>query len=408
MGVLTGLRRPRLGWLIGLVVLAGCGGGGSATSEPEPEIPASILDAHCGSAATCLAVGGQGQVWRTVDAGRSWQRQGRTALPATGVGVRMLDERRAYALTIAMQMLYTEDAGTTWALRGSVPLQQFTRMWVLDARTLIVTDLRAEAPSATVVSEDGGTRWRPLNAAGAVALDVGAAGQAWTLGYRVLTRELGLRSTELWIEDGPPGSGGFAVAAVLDGATAAVLRARVPIEPGPVRYNLFTSTDGGSDVQQSEVRWPEDLPAGVALYTMKLYPGGRGWAVFGVRRSFIGLQTVQSPLLLETVDGGRSWVRRGSVPGLAADDVIFGSFVDEGPPQFAYAVRPRGNEGPVGGTRLLDPITGSTQVVAAPTDRIPECSVTSPGGRLLFRVCQASNERLWASSTDGREWRTVP
>ena len=161
-------------------------------------------------------------------------------------------------------------------------------------------------------------------------------------------------------------------------------------------------------MQQSEVRWPADLPAGSTLYTVKLYPGGRGWAVFGQTRSFIGLMMVQSPLLLESGDGGRTWVRRGFVPGLAADDTIFGSFVEEGPPRFAYAVRPQANFGPSGGTRLLDPIAGSTFVVAAPTERIPECSVTRPGGHLLFRICRASNELLWASSIDGREWRTVP
>lgn len=404
----TGWRWRGLSVLGTVLALAGCGGGGSESTPPEPDVPVSVLDAHCGSATTCLAVGGQGQVWRTVDEGRSWQRLGRTALPATGVGVRMLDERRAYAWTDVQQMHYSEDAGASWAVRGSVPIQGITRLWVLDARTLVASRLQTDGPSATFVSEDGGSRWRPLNAARDVALDVGPAGQAWTLGYRVLTRELGFRSTELWRDDGPSGSGGFALAAVLDGASASVLRAQVPNEPGPVRYSLFTHIDGSTGVQQSEVQWPVDLPAGWAPYAVKLYPGGRGWAVWGVPRFFSGLQMVQTPELLETSDGGRSWVRRGPIPGLAADDHIFGSFVLEGSPRFGYAVRPRANQGPLGGTRLLDLVAGSTSVVTAPSDPDPECSVTRPGGRVLFRVCEASGVRRWASSADGREWRTVP
>ncbi|MEM9703508.1 MAG: hypothetical protein AAF907_13800, partial [Planctomycetota bacterium] len=143
----------------------------AGSDGPTPEQEDANLRALHVSGANAWAGGDRGVIWRSMDAGRSWQFQATpTALSLRGFS--FLTDRigwaagggiAAFTRTSVGVLLKTEDGGETWARIDQTPLPAIVavRFFTPD-RGLIACEPTDAAPSGLWTTEDGGATWTNL------------------------------------------------------------------------------------------------------------------------------------------------------------------------------------------------------------------------------------------------------
>lgn len=273
-----------------------------------------------------LAVGRDGAVWRSADAGRTWHPlplQGRTTLPRVAIAA---DGRTAFALsgfavglnvTMDDENLRSRDGGLTWRpagrLRGDgIALSGNGAMLLIPAEMIhrstdggqswTAIDVKAEATAkgSVAISRDGMIAL--VGGDGGLLLRSGDGGASWT------PQRSGLRDV-------------FGLALSADGDTAMVLGAE---------SRLLLSLDGGA------IWTPDTLAPDETMYAIALSPDGetaliggeygKGWrrsgrgdwepVFFGttaeiralaVNDDGTALALGSGDTILRSTDGGRSW-----------------------------------------------------------------------------------------------------
>ncbi len=107
---------PDTGWAVGNLgtVLQTSNRGGTWTRRIIPGVGENLMDVYFANRDTGFVVGTAGAVLRTVNGGRDWQKQNVTGIVLRGVG--FARAREGWAVGDNGQIFGTEDAGGTWTL----------------------------------------------------------------------------------------------------------------------------------------------------------------------------------------------------------------------------------------------------------------------------------------------------
>lgn len=150
------------------LVCSGASSAGWCWQQPRPSGNA-IVAVHFMNDKIGLRVGDNGEIFRTVDAGKTWTQQA-SGTTARLQAIQFFDDKAGWVIGDYGALLRTTDGGSTWTLvkvpgaDGNLP-----SIKVISASTLFATTYSG----GTQVSVDGGASWRKLEQSPAYIADDG-------------------------------------------------------------------------------------------------------------------------------------------------------------------------------------------------------------------------------------------
>ncbi len=245
-------------------------------------------------AKTAWSVGEQGEIFKTVDGGKTWAKQN-TGLRSPLVSVKFIDANNGWAVGSLGAVLRTTDGGATWIQQAS--WLKFDAYWqgapsalhVIGPNTVLVV-----MDDYLSVSTDGGASWvqnqgRPSQ--------VGLDGTLWTQSYDKLLKSTDFGKTSKEVFSSPKG---FSAPPTLLGTTGLVL----------TRVNSMWDSNTGQNRTTTELIRSQDAGATWETIEAKGLPTNEYLYIYRIEftDAMNGLLMTGNSALYRTVDGGRNWV----------------------------------------------------------------------------------------------------
>lgn len=347
----------------------------------------SFVDAEHGWAA-----GESGHLFVTADGGRRWERL-MTPMTEGVTHLRFANANTGWAMNArSRRLMRSDDGGRHWEMVGLAGDYGVTLWTVSLSGPMVMSATQVPSPRS-LVSDDGGASWRPLDR---LVTHVGARGTLWHEG----------ENGDLWLSS----DGGRSFKQVHDGQrdgrriagslvssaggdSFLVERGGSPSAMSFVRYYRAADQDAWS-TSSSDLVLP---PLARLREPVNLYPDGGGWAVIELDAGLDDADPL--PRLMHTRDGGLQWTER-PLPSSLRFSELGGNGAIDGRSYLARSVT-------AGGTAWLTVDSGATWKPARDPQvggRVPYSIRRSAGGHLVAAFGRSDSERVSVSSDDGLSW----